>query len=148
MIFFLDFQYGNHVLVAPDLHQWGFILLCPVQFYYEFVASFLSCLFLGSFGAMFQYGIHVLVAPDVRRWGSVAAPADFLDNPIAPRKALAAPTMKLFHRAPFWSNTIPYPSSRSGDIWNGWNSFLFRRNLFTMIDDNFGIYCSKIPKNG
>ena len=40
-----------------------------------------------------QYGIHVLVAPDVRRWGSVAAPADFVDNPIAPRKALAAPTM-------------------------------------------------------
>ena len=63
-----------------------------------------------------QYGIHVLIAPDVRRWGSVDAPADFLDNPTAPRKAPAAPTMKLFHRAPFWSNTISYPSSRMADV--------------------------------
>ena len=45
-------------------------------------------------GKYVQYGIHVWVTPDARNL------ANFLDNPIAPRKALAAPTMKLFHRVP------------------------------------------------
>ena len=58
-----------------------------------------------------------MVAPDVRRWGSVAAPADFLDNPIAPRKVLAAPTIKLFHHSHFgltpylkWMKFVPFLS--------------------------------------